>query len=313
MRCDLVRSLPLSRYRWHIWSVHTVAFVTCAAVPSKFKEQVQATAGFMKTAEEETESSGQKVNVQEQVNFDKDWLERYEVCMMKWHKPLVKHLRVFGFAVPYDGEHISGDIEGAANGEENKYLAWHLSRGDPKVICQTGFNYGTSALSFLCGTPASTRVYSWDIGLHRYTSEAHDWLMSQQEFLGRHVLTLGDSRDTLKHGFSLGADKAARCDSVFVDGGHTGDIAYSDIALFGNMVLPGALLLVDDCALGDDESGPAQAFQRAVDSALIQPYGKEFWHGGWRGGRSVCIAKYQLGVSQRSSHQLVRRMQKARV
>ena len=41
--------------------------------------------------------------------------------------------------------------------------------------------------------------------------------------------------------------KHRKCDIVFVDGGHTKEVAFSDIDKFSKLAAPGALVMVDDC------------------------------------------------------------------
>ena len=41
--------------------------------------------------------------------------------------------------------------------------------------------------------------------------------------------------------------KFRKCDIVWVDGGHTKELAYSDIDKFSELAVPGALVMVDDC------------------------------------------------------------------
>jgi len=158
------------------------------------------------------------------------------------------NLRKQGFNIPINGEHKGfgpNGVEGGASQLEVKFLMQIMNKtyfGVPKdaVVCQTGFNYGTSAFAFLCS--GALRVLSWDLGEHDYVQKASDLI--EKQFPGRHSLVLGDSTKTLKDA-SLMTDQ--RCDVVFVDGGHTFDIAKSDMENFKSIAKPGALVVLDDC------------------------------------------------------------------
>ena len=93
-----------------------------------------------------------------------------------------------------------------------------------KTVCETGFNAGHSTLQWLTGSD-DTIVYSFDIGSFKYTRPMADYL--NKTFPGRLHLVIGDSRETLPH-FS-DSNRDVKCEVVIVDGGHSREVALSDL------------------------------------------------------------------------------------
>ena len=142
-----------------------------------------------------------------------------------------------------------------------------LRRRAPLVnVCQTGFNAGVSALAFLCGTPPSVRVHSFDIGEHDYVAKAEGLLATEYGYAARHRLVLGSSLQSLPNEQRRGT---LRCDFVFVDGGHGFDAVSSDIQTFGRMSRRGVRVVVENC----------NVFGRHA-------------HGGWGGQPAVNLAYF---------------------
>lgn len=133
------------------------------------------------------------------------------------------------------------------------------------TICETGFNYGSSAFAFVRDAPG-VKVLSWD---------------------------LVEAASHMKH----------RCDLIFVDGGHMLDVALADIVNFKKLAKPGALLLVDDCDIRSGTgrlfspspltSGPvSQAVSRAVDEGIVNIFDRHIrFEGGGAGPRGVCVGR----------------------
>ena len=134
-------------------------------------------------------------------------------------------------------------------------------------VCQTGFNAGVSALAWLCNTPQSVLVHSFDLGEHDYVHTARDIL--DKEYIGRHRLVLGSSLETLP------AEErgSLKCDFVFVDGGHTTEIASSDIFWFGRMSRPGTPIVVDNCNVFGRSARGSYGGTPTVNAAYIAAIG----------------------------------------
>ena len=135
-------------------------------------------------------------------------------------------------------------------------------------ICQTGLNTGFSALAFLCSTPANVILQSFDLGAHIYISKVIPLI--EELFPGRHRVILGDSTVTLP-----AARSNTSCDFVFVDGGHTYDVALNDIVNFHAMAPKGAMIAVENCNCWNLAHGHGgmqsvnEAYLKAVSMGLL--------------------------------------------
>eukprot|EP00928_Gymnodinium_smaydae_P078881 TRINITY_DN6293_c0_g1_i1.p1 TRINITY_DN6293_c0_g1~~TRINITY_DN6293_c0_g1_i1.p1 ORF type:complete len:507 (+),score=78.94 TRINITY_DN6293_c0_g1_i1:77-1597(+) len=195
-------------------------------------------------------------------------------------------LRQKGVAVPPFAEQ-SLLVEGGATLDEASFLAHTVSMlerdaaaGAAIKICQTGFNYGTSAFAMLCGSPRAV-VYSFDLGAHPYVNVANEIIA--QKFPGRHFLTLGDSSKTLPA--SMGTMKGM-CDLVLVDGGHSMEEVEADIKNFRNIVKPGTKLVVSDCEMSP---GVSRAWAKVQQDKVIFPFGSGQV---FNQGRKACLGYF---------------------
>lgn len=206
-------------------------------------------------------------------------------------------LRGKGFPIPDDGTHRADlGVEGGSSDEEFEFLSrmafTELLGHENGTICETGFNYGTSAYSFLCSTQA--RVVSFDLGEHKYVESAKSLISTM--FPGRFELVIGDSTRKIPQAQNL------QCDFFFVDGGWSQETAKADIQNFMRLAKSGALLVVDDC--GPYQNGGmgsvTQAWNESLQSQLIEEaYGGRHSFTAPDGThRSVCLGRYrsQQGV-----------------
>lgn len=183
-------------------------------------------------------------------------------------------VRKIGFAIPKNGQHTAL-VEGGSSFHEATYLG-ELVRKMPSnsTLCQTGFNYGTSAFAMFCAADPGVQLYSWDLGEHPYVKPAD--ALIQATFQKRHFLTLGDSTVTLKHAIAGKGPlpRHKKCDFVFVDGGRSNEVATADILNFKSLAHPGSMLVVDDCGEigkpGVDEA-VSNAFMKAVADGHVVP------------------------------------------
>lgn len=187
-------------------------------------------------------------------------------------------LRDKGISIPKNGAGFaSGNIEGGSTTEEFQFLGdlfqQELTKVKGTTVCQTGFNYGTSAYAFLCLTTAA-KVYSWDLGEHYYVNAAAEGI--DKAFPSRHVLTLGDSHVKLQESIDGNGpmQPGELCNAIFVDGDHSRKGAYADIEHFAKLSAPGTLLVIDDCdvdgkSIGGNMVEVADAFRDAVAKGII--------------------------------------------
>jgi predicted O-methyltransferase YrrM len=105
-----------------------------------------------------------------------------------------------------------------------------------KNAMEIGFNSGFSTLLMLISNP-NVVVTCYDLGDHQYTIPCYQKI--KETFGDRIQLILGDSRETLKK------DKN-KYDFIHIDGGHSSDVAESDIRESYRCSKKGTILIMDD-------------------------------------------------------------------
>jgi hypothetical protein len=166
-----------------------------------------------------------------------------------------------------------------------------------KTVCQTGLNTGFSALAFLCATTENVKVVSFDLGNHEYAHEASRLL--SKLFPGRHNSIYGDSKITLKGAISK---KSLACDFVFIDGGHTKDVAWADIINFRELSSAGTVIVMENCNSWNLNNGAGgigavnKAYLQAIEMKYIdherQVSTGMCLNGGSGDCRELCIGRY---------------------
>mmetsp|Transcript_41934 Transcript_41934/g.115658 ORF Transcript_41934/g.115658 Transcript_41934/m.115658 type:complete len:574 (-) Transcript_41934:54-1775(-) len=159
------------------------------------------------------------------------------------------------------------DIEGHSNliPEARRVMSELASHPAVETICEIGFNGGHGTLRWLHSSKA--KVYSFDLGEHDYSRPAASWL--QARFPGRLTVTWGDSVETLPEFHARHPD--VECDLVFVDGGHSYEVALADLKNFAAMANPRRhRILMDDTHL----SGPDGAWRTLLDAGNATELGR---------------------------------------
>ncbi|MEU7531008.1 class I SAM-dependent methyltransferase [Saccharothrix sp. NPDC042600] len=153
--------------------------------------------------------------------------------------------------------------EGFASLAEVEYLADLARTAGARTVAEIGFNIGFSAIAFLESSPEA-RVVSFELDQRRSVALAKEFV--DVRYPGRHELVVGDSTATVP------AYGGARPDLVFVDGGHTFEIAYADLVNARRLARPGALVVVDDVIPWYPWGvGPHRAWTAAVEEGLVEP------------------------------------------
>lgn len=119
------------------------------------------------------------------------------------------------------------------------WLAKHLEEG---TMLEVGLNAGFSALLVLLSNP-KIHIIGYDLGEHVYARRCIETL--QFDFPGRLEVVFGDSRETLP---LLGSKVY---DFIHIDGGHSEEVAKSDVKEASRLLKPNGFLLIDDTNLGD--------------------------------------------------------------
>jgi len=172
-------------------------------------------------------------------------------------------------------------------------------------LCQTGLNAGTSAVALLCASEDSVQVHSFDIGTHDYAKVAQTII--DESFRNRHTITWGSSEKTLPNLISsLGENSKTYCDFTFVDGGHSRELAMSDIKNFRELSPVGSYMVVENCNSWGMAHGWGgiwavnEAYRDAIEKNLLShvrqvsvgPCGQDKrLRGHKRECRELCIAK----------------------
>jgi predicted O-methyltransferase YrrM len=103
-------------------------------------------------------------------------------------------------------------------------------------VMEIGFNSGFSTLLMLISNP-NINIDCFDIGEHKYTIPCYNKI--KEIFKDRINLTIGDSRESLKN-----INKTY--DLIHIDGGHTDDVATSDINNSYRLAKEGTIIIMDD-------------------------------------------------------------------
>jgi len=161
-----------------------------------------------------------------------------------------------------------------------------------KVVCETGFRYGTTAMAFLC-SGAAKQVRSYNLRQNKYVSLAKEGVNAR--YPGQLVLVHGDSQQMIRD--SVGVSRWNNCDVAFVEGGRTYEIVSADIENFAKVATPGATLLVDGC--GNKTQGPRKAFDDAVAAGLVVKPSYDSPFSEMR-KKTICVGHYTGGQAEQA-------------
>ncbi len=103
-------------------------------------------------------------------------------------------------------------------------------------VIEIGFNSGFSTLLMLLSNP-KMHITCFDLAAHRYTMPCY--LKLKDIFGDRINIVVGDSTQTLKHITGV-------YDLIHIDGGHSTEVAYSDIVNSYRLSKNGTILIMDD-------------------------------------------------------------------
>jgi predicted O-methyltransferase YrrM len=105
-----------------------------------------------------------------------------------------------------------------------------------KNVMEIGFNSGFSTLLMLITNP-NMCIYCFDLGEHKYTLPCYEKL--KETFGNRINIIIGDSTKTLQN-------VTDKYDLIHIDGGHSSEVANSDITNSYRLSKQGTILIMDD-------------------------------------------------------------------
>ena len=135
-------------------------------------------------------------------------------------------------------------VEGHSFQLDEQHKALHFMAGLKFVrnICETGFHAGHSSFNFLTAN-LDAIVHSFDIGHWNITAEMARIVSDM--FPGRFFIHFGDSVKSVPEFISQSPNYT--CDLLFIDGGHSNDVAKADIWNFASIAnLKNNLVIFDD-------------------------------------------------------------------
>ena len=140
---------------------------------------------------------------------------------------------------------------------------------DPRVetVCEIGFNAGHSMLNALLAREG-IQIISFDLGEYWDVYSKYSYQLLQKSFPEQVTVVLGDSTSTVPKFIRERPDQ--KCNVIFIDGGHTKEVAAADIfnmAPMANRTFH--RLIVDDADWGDVRV----AWDEAVSHGYVQETG----------------------------------------
>lgn len=144
---------------------------------------------------------------------------------------------------------------------------------DPGIlrVMEIGFNAGHSAELFLESNPQIT-LTSFDLSLHEYVQSAKEYI--DKVYPNRHTLVLGDSRETIPK--YIQDHPGEKFDLIFIDGGHTYEIAKSDLENCRHLAHSNTIVIMDDTTfIGRSINGPTKTWIEYLKSQKIIELGNK--------------------------------------
>lgn len=156
-------------------------------------------------------------------------------------------------------------VEGSANETELAALTTLAQGSGTRRVAEIGFNAGFSAHAFLSAHP-DVVVTSFDLGEHGYGARAKTQV--DEDFPGRHTLIIGDSLTTVPE--YADTHPGETFDLVFVDGGHSYEVASADIRNMARLADEDTVLVIDDLLphrlWGE---GVIRAWDEAIETGVV--------------------------------------------
>ena len=160
------------------------------------------------------------------------------------------------------GEGHSGQVQ-----KQTESLRELASNPSIKNVLEIGFNSGHSADTILNSNP-NIKLVSFDIGTERNVVLGKTYVDRKYPF--RHCLIIGDSTVTVPEFIKDHPD--SKFDLIFIDGGHTYDIATKDIMNCKVLAHADTIVVMDDVVHDSNMEycvGPTQAWTTAASKSVV--------------------------------------------
>jgi predicted O-methyltransferase YrrM len=153
--------------------------------------------------------------------------------------------------------------------EQPKILSNLSSKTNIKNILEIGFNGGHSSEIFLSSNPL-VNIVSFDIGEHDYVQLGKKFL--DEKYPNRHKLIIGDSTKTIPE--YIKNNSSYKFDLIFIDGGHTYDVAWSDLINCHKLAHNDTIVIMDDTVMNLNllknwNIGPKRAWKEGINKNII--------------------------------------------
>ena len=153
-----------------------------------------------------------------------------------------------------------------------KFLRNIVNNKSIKTVMEIGFNAGHSAELFLSSNK-NINLVSFDIGCHKYVNLGKEFI--DKTYPNRHTLIIGNSLSTVPEYFKK---ENKKFDLIFIDGGHSYNVAKGDILNCKNLAHDKTIVVIDDTINNNNllkgwNIGPNRAWKEAKDSNMIKEIG----------------------------------------
>jgi predicted O-methyltransferase YrrM len=171
--------------------------------------------------------------------------------------------------------------------DQTALLSSYTAKSNVKSVLEIGFGAGHSSDIFLKSNDNVT-VTSFDLGCNNYIIYGKSYI--DQKYPKRHKLIIGDSMESLPKFIT---NTNTKYDVIFIDGGHTYEIAYSDLINCKSLAHKDTIVVMDDVTNAANEvynRGPSKAWKDAIAQKIIVE-DDHFEFNRWRG---MSTGKYIL-------------------
>lgn len=163
----------------------------------------------------------------------------------------------------FHAAHIFG-MEGFMRQRQYRWFEELFNEHAFRSVGETGFNGGHSAFAF--AYLGAESITSFDLMEHPYVAPASEMLKKRFPSTSFNLIG-GDSTQTVPQ-YSI----TSGFDLVFIDGGHSLEVAKSDVISMHKHAQEGSIVVVDDYGTGRASGvGPKLAYDHAVSDGMIEP------------------------------------------